>query len=288
MIDYDWLYLCSDPRRLAITLQLLPPEMRQLRSMQICYCSHLDGPGRVAELHNTATEFAPKWLKFDVRNLSPLVQYCPPQLKKYYYGTGKARWALGVKLLLPFLYPEDWRPFLYTDDDVLVVDDPYFLMMNSFGTAGNFKFFKGNKRLFPLAQELMSLTSLNYSSALDAPHVPADTYDANIMDAGIFFMKYPDDWREMLDRFAALPYLSGLDTESHEFRRIDQRFLTVFGIQHGWDKLTKAPQRRNCYSHPTKFRIPTLVKGTTFVHYKTGQHKADWMAALETFLLERK
>lgn len=293
-VSYHWVYLCSDPRRLGITLRLLPRDgMIGLREMSICYMSHMDPPELADSLYEAVVKHAPAWLNWCIRDLTPgLANLAPSNLLAYcgaYNNRRKPRWNLGFKLLLP-LYFEP--PFLYTDDDVLVIQDPQPLMTNSFGTSGNFKFFKDNRRLFPLAGELATAffdrsTSLVQDELFRHPDKMASLYDERILDAGVWFIKYPDDWDYRIKRFAELPYLSGLDETSHEFRRQDQRFLTMFGILHGWDVLNKAPQRRNCYSHPSKFTLDSLVKGTYFVHYKTGRHKADWMTALETFLLER-
>lgn len=286
-MGYDWNYLCSDPRRLAITLRFLPDGLPGLSTMNVCYASHLDGDLAWGPLARTLEQYAPSWLHWTLRDLSHLKTHVPDQLRGY-WANDKKRWALGMKLVMPYV-TED--PYLYTDDDVLLLEDPRRLMANSFGTAGNFKFFKGNRRLFPLALELFSAfynsPRENWSVEFQHPSIAADLYDRQILDAGIWFQKDPYDWSQRLYQFAKLPYLTGLDPTSHEFRRIDQRFLTLFGIKHGWDQLHVARDRRNCYSHPTKFRIPTLVKGTTFVHYKTGRHKADWMTALERYLETR-
>lgn len=163
---------------------------------------------------------------------------------------------------------------------MLVVSDPQRLMENSFGTSGNFKFFKGVARLEHIATQLSRVMKVPITGA---------RYDAQILDAGVWFMRQCDvkEWTWLLMMFSCMPYLADLDPTSHEFRRLDQRFLTAYGCRKGWDRLFRAPDRRNCYSHPTKFNIPTLVKDTVFVHYKTGRHKRDWMTALETFLLER-
>lgn len=278
---YDWVYLCSSPQRLSLTLRYLSKQpYKGLRRMHICWCSHLDPAERPEALKLVAHHDAPDWLQYCVTDISSLATSCPSSLRTYFQND-KPRWALGVKLLLPRMFTP---PFLYTDDDVLMVTDPQRLMENSFGTSGNFKFFKGVRRLAPLALELEGLLS-PITQTHDGAKAMAN-YDERILDAGVFFMRYADDWFHMLNRFAALPYLAGLDPTSHEFRRIDQRFLTIFGLAHGWDRLYRAPDRRNCYSHPTKFTLSTLVQGTVFVHYKTGRHKADWMEALQQQLMK--
>jgi len=101
-VTYDWVYLCSDPRRrLAITLQLLPREpLVGLRRMHVCWCSHLDPAIRPLELEISAEAFAPSWLQYQVTDLSSLAAGCPVGLQRYFFHD-KPRWALGVKLLLP-------------------------------------------------------------------------------------------------------------------------------------------------------------------------------------------
>lgn len=279
---YDWIYLCSDPRRLAITLRTLPPTLPGLRTMHIGWLSHLDPASRGLELLMTAKRWAPPCVNdVEITDLSTLEPLCPRVLLPYYgRGFSKNRWTLGVKLLLPIAFTT--RPFLYTDDDVLLTSDPSPLMHNSFGTSGNFKFFKGQTRLYDIATQLADAMGCSERGEVAAAH-----YDARILDAGVFFVRDARHWAHALTRFARCPYILDLDPTGHEFRRLDQRFLTAFGIKHGWDRLHRAWDRRNCYSHPTKFTIPNLVKGTVFVHYKTGRHKADWMTALETFLKHR-
>ena len=285
-MKYTWAYLCSDPRRLAITLRLLPrapaneTPLPGLDSMKICWCSHLDPAGRAQELMDAALRHAPSWLDYSVHDLSTLESICPKTLTGY-FRNGKPRWALGVKLLLSY---EFTTPFLYTDDDVLVRDDPSKFMINSFGTSGNFKFFKRNSRHENLIGQLWTLTGRPWPGLMEA----MDEYDAHILDAGVFFVQDARHWYTLLRDFARLPYVRELDPESHEFRRLDQRFLTMMGIRFGWTRLHRASERRNAYSHPSKFRVSSLIEGTTFVHYKTGQYKRDWMDTLERYLEELK
>lgn len=276
--DYRWLYLCSDPRRLAITLRSLPSgAFAHLDNMTVLYCSHLDGPTHRRALVDTASQWAPSWLNVKVQDATPFGKYLPDGVLQQYFAHPKKRWGLGVKLTLPWIAD---GPYLYTDDDVLVPQDPWLVMrehIDGFGTSGNFKFFKGSTRLEPFARELMSV--IGHGQIANAGAL----YDRYILDAGIWFdcLAMTTSWETQLKKFAALPYLQNVKVDSHEFRRIDQRFLTLYGIEHDWYCLTRSFERRNCYSHPTKFTLSSVAKGTGFVHYKTGRHKADWMTALE-------
>lgn len=270
-MTYDWAYLCNNPRRLAITLRCLPREpFAGLCFMNICWCSHLDPTTRVLELIDTANTHAPDWLAWQLTDLSPLRRHLPAGLAPY-WDTGKTRWSLGMKLLLPYAFP---GPYLYTDDDVVVPHDPAPLMTNSFGSKGCFRF-AGKKRA---VQEDL-LDAFNLPRTLLAEQGSA-WYDAHALDAGVWFHLNPGDWKARLERFAQMPYLAALTTRNLELRCLDQRFLTGFGLAHGWDRVTI----RNGFAPPRWLRDSFF--NAYFIHYKS-QSKDAWMKLLEAYLDSR-
>lgn len=247
--------------------------------MVIGWLSHLDVPKLGDELAYVMRTEAPDWMDWSVRDLSNF--RCPSQLEEYFTSpTRKPRWSLGVKLLIPL---EFTAPLLYTDDDVIICQDPQALMDErqlgpldmgpSFASGGNFPFFKHRDRVRYIADQL--------GQAMEISDV-FERYDARILDAGFFFLSAQDceDWAERLERFAALPYIGDLDPESHEFRRLDQRFLTAFGLRRRVRRLCSAPLRRNFLTPPPK-NVRGAITDTFFVHYMSRQYKAAWMDALE-------
>lgn len=264
---YDWAYLCNNDRRLAITLRALPKEpFADLKTMHICWASHLDHPSRPESFAMTAASLAPSWLNWKITDLSSVADRVPSQLQTY-FKNDKARWALGMKLFLPYVLG---TPYLYTDDDVLVFKDPLPLMFNSFGSKGCFHLSYGKRDI---------ATQLFDAFDLQPNELPAHVhYNYGAMDAGVWFHKYPDDWRYRLECFATMPYLLDLTTRNLELRCLDQRFLTCFGIKHGWDAITIG----NGFAPPTKLR-DTFGTKQTFFHYKSSS-KERWMKLLEEWL----
>jgi hypothetical protein len=266
---YSWVYLCSNPRRLAITLRCLPKEpFIGLQRMNICYLSHLDPDDAGIVLYQVAQQWAPPWLNWATVDLSHYENRLPDAIHRIYWSTGKSRWSLGVKLLFPYAFE---CPYLYTDDDVVVSRDPLELMTNSFGSKGCFRF--GWKK-HDIAQQLFD--------AFDLPHGDIETawgqYDARALDAGVWYQKHPDNWAGALDAFSYMPYLADLTTRNLELRCLDQRFVTMFGIKHGWDQVTIG----NGFA-PPKQVTRRMLERHPFFHYKS-QSKEAWMTKLEEYL----
>ncbi len=283
-MTYSWAYLCSNPWRLSLTLRLLPKEpLVGLGTMQICWASHLDQvelPNRLIEVLKV---HAPAWLHWQLVDLSMLHDELPDGLRAY-WNTGKNRWSLGMKLLIPFAIAP---PYLYTDDDVIIGRDPWSLLENSsgFGSKGCFRF-PANKH--SIARQLFTAFDLvgpGWDDTVQADneigYAARDVYNTHALDAGVWFHRYPDDWRERLERFAELPYLRELTTRNLELRCLDQRFLTCFGLKHGWDAITIG----NGFAPPARVSERMLTRHP-FFHYKS-QSKATWMTRLEDFVCSR-
>jgi len=279
---YDWLYLCSDPRRLAITLRALPKEpLRGLRVMQICWASHLDPPERPGQLGRIADSFlAPRWLQYELTDLSPL-KGCLPERLQAYWNTGKKRWSLGMKLLMPYILEDHETPYLYTDDDVLITRDPREWIAETqygFGSKGCFRF-DGRKR--SIAEQLFTAFDVDVPVGGEQAW---DRYDRHALDAGVWFNRNvigTSRWSIYLDRFARMPYLADLTTHNLELRCLDQRFLTCFGIRHGWDQRTIG----NGFA-PPRAVTERLLTRHPFFHYKSSSKEA-WMRLLEAYLDSR-
>ena len=282
-VTYDWLYLCSNPQRLALTLRELPQEpFVGLDTMRLCWASHLDPDYRGGELAVYAERYAPAWLRCRTFDLSQLQAKLPSRLSTY-WDNPKKRWALGMKLLMP--YVAEGKPYLYTDDDVLVTSDPQPWMTNSFGSKGCFRF-EGRKQ--SIAAQLFDAFELPYGTGWP-PMVgcqlaePAwKKYDRAALDAGVWFQKYNDDWTERLYSFAEMPYLLDLTTRNLELRCLDQRFLTAFGIKHGWDVRTIG----NGFAPPA-IATERMLHRHPFFHYKS-QSKDRWMAVIDRYQVKRR
>lgn len=278
MKPYDWVYLCSDPRRLALTLRLLPNEpFDGLNRMVIGWCSHLDPVVRGDVLRQQADFYAPTWLKphIEVVDLSPLACYLPAGLHRY-WSNGKSRWSLGVKLVLinaMLTAPYQYRPYLYTDDDVIVPQDPApLLAQGSFGSKGCFRF-AGNKAY--IAEQLFEAFMLDTNGYMNS----WQRYDAHALDAGVWFDAHPDsEWHHRLRELAKLPYVQGLGTANLELRCLDQRFLTCYGMGRGWRQQTIG----NGFAPPAAIK-PSLLANKYFFHYKS-QSKLKWMQLFEEYL----
>ena len=260
---YDWIYLCSNPKRLELTLRLLPrTPFVDLDRMIVGYCSHLDGDvWRMLEM--TASQWKPNWLNLEVHDLSGLGAHLPDELVQYWHNS-KSRWSLGVKLVLPYAV---CGPYLYTDDDVIVSRDPHDWLMYSFGSKGCFRF-AGKKQ--GIAAQLFDAFGLRYEPAWRH-------YDDNALDAGVWFQKYHDNWDERLADFAKLPYLLDLTTNNLELRCLDQRFLTCFGIEHGWDRRTIGNGFAPCEVSER------MLNRHPFFHYKSSS-KEEWMRRLSDYV----
>lgn len=272
MRPYTWVYLCSDPNRLRLTLDFLPRDkpFEDLESMDIAYLSHLDPVERADELRIAANYHAPSWLQYRVVDLSATVRLCPPNLMKY-FATDKARWSLGVKLLFPLVY----GALLYTDDDVIVPQDPRRLLgYQGWGSKGCFRF-AGKKTA--IAQQLFDVFEIqrfeNTHPAYEANH-----YDASAMDAGVWFDPgSPKDkalWAYYLQRLADADYIKTLTTRNLELRCLDQRFLTMFSLKRGWTPFTIG----NGFAPPKSIR-PSFFDKKYFFHYKSSS-KAAWQRVL--------
>lgn len=272
-VTYDWAYLCNNPRRLRITLRLLPPTMQGLRVMHVCYASHLDGTDAPERLGPVLDRYAPTGIAWTITDLSPLRDRLPEQLAAY-WSNGKKRWSLGMKLVLPFRFKD--APYLYTDDDVLIPNDPQPLMTQSFGSKGCFRF-AGRKT--EVAKQLFDAFGMINQ---EPPHVE---YDRAALDAGVWFDRHPiwpcdglGDWEWYLSSFAHMPYLQQLTTRNLELRCLDQRFLTMFGIKNNW----RVQSIGNGFAPPREIR-PSLLTNKYFFHYKS-QSKERWMQLLETYI----
>lgn len=274
MTNYEWVYLCNNAYRLQLTLRLLP-QQSGLSKMTVCYLGHRDPKELPQELIETIREWAPSWLShYEVKNISNAGGWVPKGLRDY-WTTTKPRWALASKLMIPYLFR---APFLYTDDDVIIGQDLQPIMDRSFVSGGSFKFFKGNLSRRHIVEQI--------GVALKHP-VTMDEYDENISDAGYFFIRSDrerTDWMSRLAAFAAMPYLETLDRDSHEFRRLDQRFLTVFALKHGMRRLKGAKERRNFLSPPPS-NVRAAISNTYFVHYMSRDYKQIWMDRLGDLLI---
>lgn len=244
----DWVYLCSDERRLEVTMMFLK-HTSWIERMHVCWCSHIDPSSFGSSLAAVQLPVPSR-----VVDLSPAAaRLCPAGLQKYYGGTGKPKWALGVKLLLPLLFDP---PFLYTDDDVLVLGDPSEMFSGSFCSKGDMFMFKESARPCVTSQ---------LSEAVGAEITPA-TYAQYAADAGVWCIFDRLDWAECFERFSALPYMQLADPESEEFRRADQRFLSAFAAKHSWRVLRKTHEYQGCSCAPWKYNVAPEHSSTTRIH----------------------
>lgn len=267
-MTYDWVYLCGDPRKLELTLKFLPERMTDLRTMKICWMSHLDPAYRDQELSETASRFA-KGIQWRLVDLSDLEGRCPTGLQEY-FNSGRSRCSLAVKLLLPMRFN---TPFLYTDDDVLVPKDPIKYLGPTGWCSKGLARFAGER----LEQQEQLAKAFGLEKRFRAN--PSLWYDDHALDAGVWWMPNSGEWAKFLFEFAACPYIQDLTPKSSEFRRMDQRFLTCFGIVNKWEQLTI----RNCFAPPSK-PLRDNFFDVVFIHYKTPTSKEHWMKRFQEYL----
>lgn len=282
-MQYDWLYLCGDPAKLHITLDYLflqgkPPE--GLRKMIVGYCSHLDPVGRREDLESVILHRRPGWMQIEVQDLSYLDIMLPNSMLKY-WSTGKTRWSLAVKTLIPTIFS---GPFLYTDDDVVMFSDPIAsLSINGWGSKGSFRL-PVQKRY--VAEQIWDALSLRSSQS-----TPTEDYNNHALDAGVFWsgrtwtQTTARRWDSMLRQFASCDYIQYLTTNDLELRCLDQRFLTTFGFVMGWDRMTIS----NGFAPPSQIST-SLTKRHPFLHYKTSSKlsKGRWMDALREYYVRSR
>ena len=271
---FDWAYLCSDPRRLEMTLKFLP-HIPELERLHVCYCSHF-GQVTADELRAVLNQHRPTWLKSNIEDLTPYGVLMPEGLQKYFRndrlpgGDGRIK-TLGCKLAIPLIFN---GPLLYTDDDVLVLKNPVDLW-RQYGDYGN----RGSFRLEGKGRDMLE----DIVEAFDVPEwVEYPTvFDQHIIGAGIFFMHARDNWRYRLKRYSQCPYIARLSTRAREFFCLDQRFVTAFGIEHGWKQIGLAEGFRRTFLAGS--RLPrNFFQDATFVHYGCApKDKTKWVDLLD-------
>lgn len=284
-MTYDWLYLCGDPAKLHITLDYLflqGKELTGLNKMVVGYCSHLDPVGRREELQSVIWHRRPGWIPCELRDLSYLGEASLPRELKHYWSTGKTRWSLAVKLVIPAMFT---GPFLYTDDDVVMFSDPIdMLSFHGWGSKGSFRL-PSQKRY--VAEQIWDAIGIPRTADTDATHA----YNDHALDAGVFWSGESwadhtrDSWLEYLKKFATCDYIQRLTVRDLELRCLDQRFLTSFGLLYGWDRMTIS----NGFAPPERIS-ESLTRRHPFLHYKTSSKlsKARWMDALRTYYYSAK
>ena len=277
-MKYDWVYLCSDPRRLEMTLKFLPEYLPGLEQMHVVFCSHFNQVTH-SDFKAVLNQWQPTWLPIDVIDLSGWGGSLMPQGLQNYFrndvgpgGDGRVK-TLGCKLLLPIIFQ---TPLLYTDDDVLMLRDPIKLY-RQYGEYGN----RGSFRLEGKKRDVLE----DIAEAFDVPEYteyPA-LFDANIIGAGIFFIAAHRNWKSRLERFSRCPYIGRLRNKGREFFCLDQRFITAFGLEHGWKQIGLKEGFRRTFLAGKK--LPrNFFEDATFVHYGCApKDKAKWVDLLEAY-----
>lgn len=270
-MKYDWAYLCCHEKFLEMTLRHLPNEpFDGLDTMHVCYQGHqFKGLGERLEL--IATAFAPQWLKMDINDVSMAVWLAAEILEidrspfQHYYMNEKDNIALGAKLMLPIIFK---GPLLFTDDDVLVLQDPKRLLDNSFCTAHGFN---------RLGMTIPGVRIANNLRDVFDAERDFSVYDYNehAVDGGIWFINNDRErWDEFMRRFWHSPCVASMKTDNTEFRCCDQRFITMYGRTYGWKRLTSTKDRRIYLTALDKQKVKFDVP---FIHYGASSHKDEYI-----------
>lgn len=255
-----WIYLCSDPRKLEMTLRYLPE-----LNVELCviYCSHFKQVTH-DELFRVMAKWAPKWLAWHLFDMSTAGNLMPAGLQRYYFGqSGSKVQTLGVKLVLPLAFTP---PFVYTDDDVLLLQQPMQHPLG-YGNRGSYRF-KGEH--LAIRRQL--------SQAFELPEL-IEEFDQHVIGAGVWYIPESANWTERLQAFSELPYVQTM--RGREFFCLDQRFITAFGMEHNWQQVG-LPIFRRTFFPPSK--LPRNVFDCTFLHYGSGSNKGRWLDMFEANL----
>jgi hypothetical protein len=99
----------------------------------------------------------------------------------------------------------------------------------------------------------------------------------------VFFVHDVRNWQYRLECFARCPYIEKLRNNSREFFCLDQRFITAFGIEHGWIPIGLKQGFRRTFLAGS--RLPrNFFQDATFVHYGCApRDKTKWVNLLEEY-----
>lgn len=271
-MNYDWTYLCCHEKFLEMTLRHLPREpLDGLRTVHVCYQGH-QFPDLGHRLKLQCIQDAPDWLEWEVSDVSHAtwqlacflgIRFTPFQ---HYYMNEKHNIALGAKMMMPLMFAP---PILFTDDDVLVLQDPKRLLTGPFCTAHGFN---------RLGMTIPGVRIANNLRDVFDAERDFSVYDYNehAVDAGVWFVQDATGWDRLLARFWHSPYVQVMKTDNTEFRCCDQRFLTMYGRKYGWRRLTSTRDRR-IYLTALDERVKVKFDAP-FVHYGASSHKDEYIA----------
>lgn len=268
MTTGTWVVSSAYPINLELMMAWLPekpwPWLR--RAVVLVGLSHAQEPELFAQLE-AITKQRPAW-PFEVHDdlgLQEAAKTISPDLARY------SRMSLGFKITAPLRYGWDDDFMLFTDDDMVITDDPaqhglpYYSMWSHTG----------------LDKAHASDPVIKHIQSFD-PTFSLDEFNELRCDGGVWSVHHDDmaAYQDAVRIFFsdALPNMS-----RSLYRLIDQRFLTWFFIQRArLDRLAARDQHlltgangayRIC---PTKYVPKRFRVHKTFMHYCASGVKQPW------------
>lgn len=282
MKTYSWVYLCNNADMLRLALMALPEAIPySMTSMLIVVNKrneHLvpDFKRIVAESDTYIDGAVDSFIVTDdilIERAKKRMGWFPDSLRDYVWSPcDTPNCSLGIKLLLPLAVS---GAMLYTDDDVMILRDPYRLIQDGpFCTGHHFNSYG--------LDSTSSTDEVNqFASAMGLTDFTTYDYNQAMMDAGIWFVDQRDDWHIKLHKFFSCPIINSMRRNVTRFRCLDQRFITLYGALHGWRRLHHNAERLMVMQKPDK--APKLMydnirsRKYTFVHYGASTWKPHYI-----------
>lgn len=269
---HTWAYTCMNPAFFELTLRWLPEKPWPILKHMLVITAH-DRPDLIEELTAVKNRLRPRW-PISIVDDSPLRQmseHYPAALTKY------TRESLGVKIMLPLWVP---APFFFTDDDVIIVNDPSEFLAS--GTMWGSH--SGLDNYSESGPDMRELTA--WQDVIEDSSMTREEFNRNRTDAAIWHMPDldRDDYHKVLYSFfsqeaADLAAASG----GNRFRLMDQRFLTTWLYRNSGDVYATPVYRAWPYRNLPK----SVPSDGYFIHYCASSQKPRYVEWLNRVADER-
>lgn len=276
--EVTWVIPCMDDRKLRLILRYLPEEPFEWLKKIVVVVGDVRDLDIKCEL--VARHYRPEWpikVRTEEREHRCLDSIDAPEALRVYF-----RDLLGVKLLLPLTIEP---PFLYTDDDVILRNNPAEFLGDDLwaSQSGLDAYTTGRKD-----QEALGALCDAFNT-----YVTVDEFNKARTDAGVwYFPDYYDDYDLRLWEYFGHSHVvdvskdPGVANGNHtqRFRKLDQRFLSMWMRTHG-GSVVRTPIYRAMADKKMPVRVPNNV---CFIHYCASAHKERYMEWLTNALPNRR